>query len=382
MSIKIKETGITPGLRLNARAIALVLGVIVLIGAFVFIDGADKAVATEAIKPPSPALPSRAVLSLPSTYEMKKEAPPLPLLPPSEGASAVEDGMSAEFMKLEHMERLNKKKRALQTRLQEVFVPVRGDIGRGNRAPPTRERAVDGSLDPLKEGEMGERGESFGTSGTDQESKRSFVTNGRSGDEVLSKRLRSPVTEYQVMAGTQIPGVLITGINSDLPGQILGQVSQNTFDSVTGKYLLIPQGTKIVGEYDSRIGYGQERVLIVWTRLLFPNGKSLSLEGMPGVDMSGYAGLADKVNNHYLKLLSGVVVSSVLSAGSRVAQGGSRTVDPSLGQLGAEGFAMNVDDVGQQIARKNLNIQPTIEIEPGKRFSIFVNKDLVLEPYR
>jgi type IV secretion system protein VirB10 len=184
------------------------------------------------------------------------------------------------------------------------------------------------------------------------------------------------------MAGTQIPGVLITGINSDLPGQILGQVSQNTFDSVTGKYLLIPQGTKIVGEYDSRIGYGQERVLIVWTRLLFPNGKSLSLEGMPGVDMSGYAGLADKVNNHYLKLLSGVVVSSVLSAGSRVAQGGSRTVDPSLGQLGAEGFAMNVDDVGQQIARKNLNIQPTIEIEPGKRFSIFVNKDLVLEPYR
>lgn len=380
MTIKMKEPGPIPTKRLNARAVIIVLGVIALLGAFVFLDGGDKAVASEAIVPPAPALPSRAVLSLPSTYEQKnKESlPSLPLM--AETSIELKDGVNGELLRLEQNEIVNRKKRALQARLQEVFVTVRGDIGGvGGRYSPRGPsgRGLEGSSLESLASTMGESV----TVPAAQEDKRAFTTSERAGEELLSKRLRSPVSEYQVMAGTQIPGVLITGINSDLPGQILGQVSQNTFDTVTGHYLLIPQGTKIVGEYDSRIVYGQERVLIVWTRLIFPNGKSLSLEGMPGVDMSGFSGLSDKVNNHYLKLLSGVVVSSVLSAGSRVAQGGSRTVDPSLGQLGAEGFAMNVDDVGQQIARKNLNIQPTIEIEPGKRFSIFVNKDVVLEPY-
>ena len=174
---------------------------------------------------------------------------------------------------------------------------------------------------------------------------------------------------------------MITGINSDPPGQILGQVSQRVFDTATGGTVLIPQGTKVLGTFDSRVVYGQERVLVVWTRLMFPNGRSTSLEGMPGVDMSGYAGLSDEVNNHYLKLLTGVVLGSVLGAGAQTAEGGTSTVDPSFGQLAAQGLAKNINEAGRQITRKNLAIQPTLEITPGFRFNIFVTKDIVLEPY-
>ena len=185
------------------------------------------------------------------------------------------------------------------------------------------------------------------------------------------------------MAGTLIPGLLLTGLNSDLPGQILGQVAQNVFDTSSGNHLLVPQGTKVIGQYDSRIVYGQERVLIVWTRLIFPNGKSISLEGMPGVDLSGYAGLSDQVNNHWGRLLTGVIFSSLLSASAQMAEGRNySTIDPSYGELATQGVARNANQVGQEITRRNLNIQPTLEIRPGFRFNVFVHKDMILEPYK
>jgi type IV secretion system protein VirB10 len=185
------------------------------------------------------------------------------------------------------------------------------------------------------------------------------------------------------MGGTLIPGVLLTGINSDLPGQILGQVSQSVYDTVSGAYLLVPQGARLIGKYDSRIVYGQERVLIVWTRLIMPNGRSISLEGMSGTDLSGYAGLTDKVNNHWDKILTGVIFSSLLGAGAQLADGRNfNTFDPSYDELALQGFARTANQVGQQITQKNLNIQPTLEIRPGFRFNVFVHKDMVLEPYR
>lgn len=214
-----------------------------------------------------------------------------------------------------------------------------------------------------------------------QDEKQAFISQSHQKDQVLLRTLQDPLSPYQLMAGTVISGVLLSGVNSDLPGQILGQVSQNVFDTRSGKYLLIPQGAKVIGEYDSRISYGQERVLVVWIRLVLPNGKSISLEGMPGVDLSGYAGLKERVNNHYGKLLSGVVFGSLLGAGAQVAQGSRQSVDPSFGQLALEGTAQNINQAGQQITRKNLNIQPTIEISPGQRFNIFVTKDAVFERY-
>ena len=215
-----------------------------------------------------------------------------------------------------------------------------------------------------------------------QDDKKNFLDNDREQEVYVRSQLISPRSPYQVMAGTVLPGVMLTGINSDLPGQILGQISQNVFDSVEGRHLLVPQGTKVIGEYDSRIAYGQERVLIIWTRLIFPNGRSITLEGMPGVDMSGYAGLTDQVNNHYFKLLGGVVFSSLLGASAQLAEGRNySSTDPRYSELAAQGIAKNANDVGQEITRKNLNIQPTLEIRPGFRFSVFVNKDVILEPY-
>ncbi len=215
-----------------------------------------------------------------------------------------------------------------------------------------------------------------------QDDKNNFLRESKGSKDRLLTRLRSPRSEYELLAGTLIPGVLLTGLNSDLPGQILGQVSQNVFDTVTGRYVLLPQGTKVIGQYDSRIVYGQERVLIVWTRLILPNGRSISLEGMPGVDLTGYAGLSDQINNHYWRLLTGVIFSSVLGASAQLAEGRNySSVDPSYGELATQGFARNMNDVGQQVTRKNLNVQPTLEIRPGFRFNVFVHKDIVLEPY-
>src|SRR5262249_3055341 len=127
--------------------------------------------------------------------------------------------------------------------------------------------------------------------------------------------LKNPQSPYVIQAGTFIPGILITGINSDLPGQIIGQVRSNVYDSIQGRYLLIPQGSKLIGIYDAKIIYGQERVLVAWQRLILPNGQSMELSDMAGVDNSGYAGLTDHVNAHYGKLVSAAILMSVLGAG-------------------------------------------------------------------
>lgn len=215
-----------------------------------------------------------------------------------------------------------------------------------------------------------------------QDDKREFLTQPRTNESVSNRRLEDPISEYQLMAGAIIPCVLLSGINSDLPGQILGQVSENVFDTKSGKYLLIAQGSRIIGEYDSRIVYGQERALVVWNRIIFPNGQSFSLEGMPGVDSSGYGGLSDRVNNHYFKLISGAALSSLLGAGSQMAAGRNySSFDPSYPELATQGFSRSLNDVGQEIVRRDLRVQPTIEIRPGSRFNVFVNKDLVLKLY-
>jgi type IV secretion system protein VirB10 len=157
-------------------------------------------------------------------------------------------------------------------------------------------------------------------------------------------------------------------------------VSQGVYDTVTGRYLLLPQGTKAIGTYDSRVSYGQSRVLVVWTRLLRPDGSSISLEGMPGVDLSGYAGLTGSVNNHYVRLLSGVVLGSIIGAGAQIASGANNQ-NPSYGQLAVQGAGQNINQAGQQITRKNLDIQPTIEVAPGSRLNIVATKDIILPPY-
>jgi type IV secretory pathway VirB10-like protein len=215
-----------------------------------------------------------------------------------------------------------------------------------------------------------------------QAEKKIFLqTNNKEDDDYLNSYLKTPVSPYELQAGTIIPGILITGVNSDLPGQITGQVRSNVYDSVSGKHLLIPQGAKLTGLYDSQVAYGQERVLVVWKRIILPNGKSINLQGMPGVDLSGYAGFNDQVNNHYAKMFSSVFLMSVLGAGAQLSQPQNNSnnpfATPTVSQTIAQSLGTNIANTVSAITAKDINVQPTLEIRPGYRFNISVAKDIV-----
>ena len=188
-------------------------------------------------------------------------------------------------------------------------------------------------------------------------------------------QLQAPGSPYQVKAGTLIPAVLLTGINADLPGQIIAQVREQVFDSVTGRYLLIPQGTRVLGQYDNNVGYGQERAGVVWNRLILPDGASIQLGNMPGVDSMGQSGYQDQVNHHWGRLATGVMLSSLL-AGTAGYQGQRNDY---AGRF-YENVGMEINRAGQRLTRNNLNIQPTIQIRPGFSINILVNRDLTLKP--
>ncbi|EFS20872.1 bacterial conjugation TrbI-like protein [Fusobacterium gonidiaformans 3-1-5R] len=189
----------------------------------------------------------------------------------------------------------------------------------------------------------------------------------------------SPLSKYELKAGGIIPGIMLTGINSDLPGTMIANVREDVYDTVTGKFLLIPKGTRVVGKYSSAISFGQSRVLVVWQRLIFPNGKSLNLDNFEGTDMSGYSGLVGKVDNHTLKLFQGVVLSSILGAAAGIIDNGGE--NNSWRNNAGKGAGEEIVSIGEAIASRLLAVQPTITIKPGARFNIMVNSDLILEPY-
>ena len=174
-----------------------------------------------------------------------------------------------------------------------------------------------------------------------------------------------------------IPAALITGIRSDLPGQITAQVTENIYDSPTGRILLVPQGTRVVGQYDNNVQFGQSRVLLVWTRLVFPNGRSIVLERQPGADAEGFAGLQDGVDYHWWDLAKAAGLSTLLSVGAELAVDN----DDQLVQAIRNGGQDTINDAGQQIVRRQLNVAPTITIRPGFPVRVIVTRDLVLEPY-
>jgi len=206
------------------------------------------------------------------------------------------------------------------------------------------------------------------------------------GDESrwsLNTKMKAP-KPFTVLAGDVIPGIFITGINSDLPGQITGQVSQNVYDSATGRNLLIPQGTEAVGEYASEVIYGQERLLFGWKRLTFPDGKTLDLGSMQGADSAGYAGVKDLVNHHFWRIFGSATMMSFVTAGVEISQDDTASMEGSrkAGDALSEALGQQLGQAAAQMLMKNLNIAPTIEIRPGNRFNIIVTKDLVFDkPY-
>lgn len=193
---------------------------------------------------------------------------------------------------------------------------------------------------------------------------------------------------YEIKAGWLIPAAMEHGINSDLPGKITARVSQNVWDTATGRHLMVPQGAQLVGTYDSQVAYGQNGLLVVWRRVIFPDGSSMDLEGMGGVDESGYSGFRDQINNHYARIIGFGLLTSLFSAAFQISQNSNNAGQqpgqaPSASQTAAAAVSQQMTQLGIELARKNLRIQPTIEIRPGYQFNVRVDKDLVFaRPYR
>lgn len=196
---------------------------------------------------------------------------------------------------------------------------------------------------------------------------------------VASDRVAAPPSPNVLQAGAVIPAALITGIRSDLPGQVTAQVTENVYDSPTGRILLVPQGTRVVGQYDNGVGFGQRRVLLVWSRLIFPNGRSIVLERQPGTDAEGYAGVEDGVDHHWWDLAKAAGLSTLLSVG---AQAGSSGEESDIARAIRQGASDGVSQVGRQVVGRQLDIAPTLTIRRGFRVRVLVTRDLVLEPYK
>lgn len=195
-------------------------------------------------------------------------------------------------------------------------------------------------------------------------------------------RLQLPASPYQVMAGAVIAGALVTGIKSDLPGDVIGTVTEPVYDTATGNHLLIPQGSRILGRYNSQVSYGQSRVQVVWNRIILPDTSSLMLDNLVGTDPAGYAGLEDGVDWHWDHVFAGAALTTLLGIGAELAAPENRQDGDRVIIAGRDGLQDSVNQVGQEMTRRNMNIQPTLTERPGLPVRIVVNRDLVLRPYQ
>ncbi|MGD9922423.1 MAG: TrbI/VirB10 family protein, partial [Pseudorhodoplanes sp.] len=207
-----------------------------------------------------------------------------------------------------------------------------------------------------------------------QDRKLAFVSGPVDRRTVSQDRLANPTSRYVVQAGTVIPAALLTGIRSDLPGQVTAQVTEHVYDTPSGKLLLIPQGSRLIGQYDSQVSFGQKRVLLVWNRIMLPDGKSIVLERQQGADARGFSGLEDEVDHHWWDLLKAATLSTLLSVGAEL---GSNQDESDLVRALRRGSQDSINNTGQQLVRRQLNIQPTLTIRQGFPVRVIVNRDLV-----
>jgi type IV secretion system protein VirB10 len=252
--------------------------------------------------------------------------------------------------------------------------------------PPTQ-TVADGGLTALSAMRAAERAvalaggdlDALGAGTADQARKLTFLKSGPEKGIYNPHALQTPASPYQLMAGTVIAASLITGLNSDLPGFVIAQVTENVFDTVSGRHLLIPQGSRLVGKYDNIVAFGQERALVVWQRIILPDGTSIVIDNLPATDTGGYAGLADQVDFHTWKLLKGVALATVLGVGSELTFDSS---DSDLTRALQQSTQATTNRAGQRLIERQLNVQPTITVRPGWPLRIIVHRDILLRPYR
>ncbi len=214
-----------------------------------------------------------------------------------------------------------------------------------------------------------------------QDQKEAFLKGGPTGTRSSGNR-KMPSSPYQVMAGTVIAGALVTGIKSDLPGDVIATVTEPVYDTATGKFLLIPQGSRILGKYNSQVSYGQSRVQVVWNRIILPDTSSLTLDNLVGTDPAGYAGLEDDVDWHWKRIFAGAVLTTLLGVGAELAAPENRQDGNRIVIAGRDSAQDSINQVGQEITRRNMNIQPTLTARPGLPVRVIVARDLVLRPYQ
>lgn len=215
-----------------------------------------------------------------------------------------------------------------------------------------------------------------------QEQKEAFLSNTAFTETRNSGDLQTPVSPYQVMAGTVIAAALVTGINSDLPGDVIATVTEPVYDTATGRHVLIPQGSRILGHYNSQVSYGQTRVQVVWHRVILPDTSSFQLDNLAGTDPAGYAGLEDGVDWHWDRLFAGAALTTLLGVGAELAAPENRQDGDRVIIAGRDSAQDSINQVGQEVTRRNLNIQPTLTSRPGLPVRLIVNRDLVLRPYQ
>jgi type IV secretion system protein VirB10 len=291
-----------------------------------------------------------------------------------------------DALKLER-ERKRAKEQAVQEALKSPLFAKRMENAREEQKTTTTptQRGMSQAAMIQQAGLLPEQGpvQDFNTADRDKE--QFFSRSGQ--DEWRSPYTREPGHPFEIKTGTVIPGIMISGINSDLPGSLIAQVSQNVYDTATGHHLLIPQGCKLYGVYDSRVVYGQSRVLVAWNRLNFTDGSAVTLGAMPGTDISGYAGYEDQVNNHYLRIFGSSLLMSLITGGTsyamdNVSNSSDNSDGTSVQDAMAAALAAQMGQATLSLLQKNLNIKPTLEIRPGYQFNVIVTKDVVFqEPY-
>jgi type IV secretion system protein VirB10 len=332
-------------------------------------------------RPPAPAAPTPVAPALPTDGRSTPHADP-----EAAARRRIWQAYAAEKARIEQQ-----RQQRLQAAL-EAPTPV-GQPASGQRDPPGQPPALPpaalGALLGQAQGGLPSGLGAAGLGGNDGDpnklaAKAAWLTPPLANTSNYSTHTReAAVSLYEVKAGTIISGVMISGINSDLPSQIIAQVRENVYDTATGRYLLIPQDARIIGTYDNGVSLGQSRVLVAWQRMIYPDGSSLDLGSMPGADQSGYAGFADQVNNHYGKAFGNALLLSLFAAGIQLsqpqAQNGQNYNSP---QIIARSIGQQFGELGAEMARRGLNLAPTLEIRPGFRFNVMVTQDIVLKPWQ
>jgi type IV secretion system protein VirB10 len=316
---------------------------------------------------------------------IRNPAPPPPSLPPVAALDAGPPPMPAQVAAGGPGSPLERQRDTLaQARAEQDAKAFGASILFDTRSSAPAAPAGSPSLPSLAGGPLGAAPAGSSQADDDpnkQSRKNSFLDSEGSGDS-LESTLHHPASPNEIQAGTIIPAVLLTAINSDIPGPVIAQVREHVYDTVTGNTLLIPQGSRLMANYDSMVTWGQQRILVCWRRLLFPNGDSLDLKCAPAADLAGAAGLTDQVDEHWVRLLLGAGISSLLAATSQAAAGNQTGFAPTVPQLWASNGAQSVNQSGQQIVRRDLQIQPTITVRPGFSVNVIINKDFALPPYR